>query len=142
MPSKTRTTFFPHPILSLVAVSLLVGYLAYVALTEAEFDLQPIFALTTLFFYGKLVNQQHPKPVAKPLDHLQVADGVLRLHQQRFDLATVNKVVIDVVDGKGLLQLPFNQRGAKVPELWFDAARADEVRQFVRRHLPQAEIIT
>ncbi len=137
-----REPFFPHPAAPLIGAVLLCCYLAYVALTDAQFQWQMLIALAPLFFVGRLLQQQRPAPVADALAHLKVQAGKLWVGRQGITLAKVQKVVLEQVDDKGLLQLPFNPQQGKIPELWFGAEQLPQVRAWLEHQLPQVAITT
>ncbi|GAA0346247.1 hypothetical protein GCM10009092_08400 [Bowmanella denitrificans] len=90
--------------------------------------------------------QQHHLPmglvVNNPFDVLRFDADNLYLGEEVFPRAKIKRLVLDNVDGNGLLQLPFNQRQAKVPQVMFDQEHLPKLRQMLTEQLPGVEVIT
>ncbi|WP_105188859.1 hypothetical protein [Pseudoalteromonas sp. T1lg48] len=86
-----------------------------------------------LFFCSPEINS------ANPFAHIKVEQQELIIGEARFPVHEVRKVAIDRSDGKGLLQLPYN--GGGQIQWVFDDRYSEELKAYIRRTMPNAEII-
>lgn len=80
--------------------------------------------------------------VANPFEVLRFDADNLYLGDEVFSRAKIKRLVLDEVEGKGLFQLPFNQRHAKVPQVLFDGEYLPQLRRMLSEQLPGVEVIT
>lgn len=79
--------------------------------------------------------------VANPFEVLRFDADNLYLGDEVFPRSEIKRLVLDEVEGKGLFQLPFNQRNAKVPQMLFDGEYLPQLRRELSEQLPSVEVI-
>lgn len=80
--------------------------------------------------------------VANPFEVLRFDQDNLYVGEEAFPRAKIKRLVLDNIDDKGLFQLPFNQRHAKVPQVLFDGEYVPKLRGVLTEQLPGVEVIT
>lgn len=81
-----------------------------------------------------------PSSLGNPFEHIKVEQGVLNVQETLIPVQEIRKVVIDIVAGQGVFALPYNS-GGKI-NIAFDQEHVDDLKDYIKRTIPEVEITT
>jgi len=87
-----------------------------------------------------IVRTKKKRSTDDPFDFIRIENGFLHFREQRLALETVNKVVVDELDGNGIIQLPYNAGGTLGAT--FDIKYRAKLKDYLLRNIPGVEIIS
>lgn len=116
-------------------------YLYDGSLTQSLFIAVVIVNLLNLIFRAdKLDSDSMAQPfVDNPLEVILFSNTHLRVKGETIELDKINKVVLNIENGKGTFHLPYNNGGKIV--FHFPAKYLFKLKQQFRHHLPDVEYI-
>lgn len=78
--------------------------------------------------------------VSQPLDSIKFSDDYVQVEQHRIELRSISKLVLELEQGQGILQFPYNNGG--VVNIRFPAKYLYQLKQRFNQHLPNVTYIS
>lgn len=95
--------------------------------------------LTNLVLFTTFYSIQRYQTYQNPFEHIKIEQNLFYLDNHVFPIADINVIIVNQVDGRGLLQLPYIADGKVCYQ--FDPAYIRKLQQFIAKKLPQAELV-
>lgn len=130
-------------LLFIVATVLIVVF--YLYSKEFEYRFVMLFAALNLIVFAFRRDTLDPNDpyqpfIDKPLEEVQFTDQFLTIKEEQIALDKIEKIVLELETGRGILQLPYNN-GGKV-NIAFPAKYLFKLKRQFEHHLPDVEYIS
>lgn len=128
-----------------IVLALLGLVVLYVYMKEHEYGFFIILAAINLSMFAFRRNTQDPNDpyepfIGKPLEALQFTDSHLHINEHSVELNKIEKIVLELEQGQGILQLPYNN-GGKI-NIRFPAKYLFKLKTQFQQRLPDVEYIS
>ncbi|WP_151173791.1 hypothetical protein [Pseudoalteromonas ruthenica] len=133
--SKLGKTGWWMWVLALLAITLLVA-----GFVRDDYRLWGAAGLINVPLLWHRYRYGMSEQLVNPFEHIKVEEELLSVGEALFPVHEIRKVVIDTCDDKGLFQLPYN--GGGQVSLVFDSHYVDDLKTYIKRTIPDAQIIT
>ena len=129
--------------INLAIAFAIIGLLLWYTLSQDSqlYKFLGFFAcLNILFSFSNKENNPHISYVDNPLDTVTFSADRIHVDGETVELERVKKVVLELQDGDGILQLPYNN-GGKI-NIAFPAKYLFKLKQQFKHHLPDVTYIS
>lgn len=129
----------------LIAAGAFILVALYIYSLEVGYSFFMLLGAANLIIFAFRRNSLDPNDpyqpfINEPLDAVSFSDSHLQINDELIELEKVDKVVLELNEGKGILQLPYNN-GGKV-NIAFPAKYLFKLKQQFQQHLPNVEYIS
>lgn len=137
--NKRNALNFILVLLVIFGLGLLIHQYSGPDMARNYFLLIVLVNLVFTFFYRQdtVVDQNF---VEKPLDFVSFSETHLHVEHEQVELAKIEKIVLELQEDKGILQLPYNN-GGKI-QLSFPAKYLYQLKVQFNQYLPNVEYIS
>jgi len=128
-----------------IALIIFLLVASHVYYSELEYRALTILAVVNIIIFMFQRNSLDPNDpyqpfIAQPLQEVCFSDSHLKIKDELIELAKVEKVVLELQEGKGILQLPYNN-GGKI-NISFPAKYLFKLKSQFQQHLPDVKYIS
>lgn len=128
-----------------IAVTLFVLIALYLYIKELEYSFFMLLAAANVILFAFRRDTLDPNDpyqpfIEKPLEQVLFTSSHLQIKDERIELNKVEKVVLELQQGQGILQLPYNN-GGKI-NICFPAKYLFKLKTSFNQHLPDVEYIS